>query len=177
MPKHSLKEMLSWSQERAIKEQLSWSEDPENQNNNERMPIQRWQDAQALKELKIIYADSKNPKAITEGLYYCMMNDFEVPRWLKMAYIHAFRKAKLHYEAKSWDEVFGLPHPKGTHLASKRQRREKKFAVYNEIRKIKAFNPKTPIDGYLFEKVGKKLGIGGKTLAEEYYYEVKKYKD
>lgn len=40
---------------------------------------------------------------------------------------------------------------------------------------IKQTTPDTPIDGYLFEKVGRKLGIGGKTLTEEYYYGAKKY--
>jgi hypothetical protein len=40
--------------------------------------------------------------------------------------------------------------------------------------KIKNTNPKTPIDGILFEEVGEKFGIG-KTLTQKYYSTVKRF--
>lgn len=94
-----------------------------------------------------------------------------MPRWCALAYIKAFRSVKG-FRAKSWDDVFGRPHPKGTQLDAKRKQREKEFVVYNMVLER---NPGDAIDGALFEKIGRQLGIGGKTLVEEYYYNVKKF--
>ena len=166
---NTLEELCSWSVEDAIKAQKGWKDD-----RLSRPPLLRWQGAQNLKALQKIYLESENPAVIPEALYFCSLNDFSIPEWCAYAYLQAFRKVR-HYKAGSWDEVFGRPHPKGTHLGSRRQRREKEFEAYNMISDIKRTEPDTPIDGYLFEKVGRKLGIGGKTLTEEYYYGAKKY--
>ena len=101
-----------------------------------------------------------------------MLNDLPVPRWCAMGYLTAFRDV-IQYRAKSWDDVFGKPHNKGVHLEAKREHREKSFLVYYRIKDILGTEPETPIDGYLFERVGKNLGIGGKTKTETWYYEWK----
>jgi len=91
-----------------------------------------------------------------------------------MAFLSSYRQVR-HYRAKSWDDVFGQPHPKGIHLKTKRQEREKPHSVYRIIEQIKKEDPSTAIDGALFERVGKELGIGGKTLTENYYYKALKF--
>lgn len=166
---NTLDELLSWSADDAIKAEKAWKDDKLS-----RPPLLRWQSAQKLKALGEIYLETKDAAVIPQALYYCALNDFLIPEWCAYAYLEAFRKVS-HYKAGSWDDAFGRPHPQGTHLGAKRQQREKEFIVYNMISEIKLTEPDTPIDGYLFEKVGRKLGIGGKTLTEEYYYGAKKY--
>lgn len=111
-------------------------------------------------------------QALLEALYGCFIHSLSFPRWCKKAFISACEEVYT-YKAKTWDDVFGRPHPKGTHLAAKREEREMSFRVYEEIRQIKKECPSTPIDGQLFEEVGKKFGIGGKTKTEEWYYKRK----
>ncbi len=41
-----------------------------------------------------------------------------------MSFLAAYRKVRQ-YKAKSWDDVFGNPHPKGAHLGARRQKRKK----------------------------------------------------
>ena len=81
---------------------------------------------------------------------------------------------KFDFEAKSWDDVLGRPYRKGIHHEARRKRRQYRKVVYDRILEIKKAEPDTAIDGALFERVGRELGIGGKTLVEEYYYSVKK---
>ena len=119
------------------------------------------------------YLETKSPEVIPEAVFVCAMNDFPMPEWCAMAYIAAFRDVKQ-FRAGSWDDVFGRPHQKGTHLEAKRQKREKEAAVYLMVKELKEADPETPIDGYLFEKIGRSLAIGSKTLTENYYYAFKK---
>ena len=142
-------------------------------NSRGRLFFSRWEDAQYLVKFEKYYDETKDPSIIPEAIYLCALNDFSIPEWCAMAYLSAVRKVKF-YQAKSWDDVFGQPHPKGTHLGAKRQIREKQFIVYDRITKLKDADPNIPIDGYLFEKIGRELGIGSKTLTEEYYYSAKK---
>jgi hypothetical protein len=157
--------------EKALQAQEAWRPSDDK---FERSPIARWEGAQNLQVLAKIYRKSKKPAILLEALYLCALNDFVIPKWCALDFIAAFRRVKG-FKAKSWDDVFGLPHPKGTHLHAKRQKREKSFVVFNVISEIKQKNPDEAIDGALFEKVGRKLAIGGKTLVEEYYYSAKKF--
>lgn len=112
-------------------------------------------------------------QALLEAMYGCMMHAIPFPRWCKKAFLSACEDVYT-YKAKTWDDVFGHPHPKGTHLAAKREEREKSLHVCKRIQQIKEDDPSIPIDGHLFETVGKEFGIGGKTKTEEWYY---KHKD
>ncbi|HNQ64722.1 MAG TPA: hypothetical protein PKW92_06740 [Smithella sp.] len=159
-----LKQLYAWSFDDAWKAQNEWKA----KNTRGRGPLFRWLGAQELKELYNTHK-AGNSAAILEAIFLCSMNSLPIPRWCEMAYITAYRKVRQ-YKAKSWDDVFGRPHPKGMHLETKRQEREKGFKVYDMIEKIKQDDPTTPIDGFLFETIGRKLGIGGKTLTETYYY-------
>jgi hypothetical protein len=107
-----------------------------------------------------------------EAIFICAMNGFAIPMWCAQAYIDAVREVR-HFRAKSWDDVFGKPHPKGTQLKAKKSELYKSPVVYNRVTEIKQRNPETPIDRSLFEKIGKEFGLSG-SLAERYYYEIKK---
>lgn len=151
----------------AMKAQETYAKD----NLYDKGPLFRWLALQELAETHKLYKSGQE-EAIMEALYICTFNSLPVPLWLEMAFLNAYRKVRQ-YRAKSWDEVFGKPHRKGTHLATKRQEREKSLLVYYRIREIKESEPQTPIDGSLFERVGRELALGGKTLIEEYYYKWK----
>src|SRR5262249_21817229 len=66
---------------------------------------------------------------------------------------------------KSWDEVFGKPPTR------KQARRaldyDNTHRVFHEV--LKASAKGDPIEDLLFGRVGKKLGIGGKTKVKELY--------
>ena len=111
-------------------------------------------------------------QALLEAMYLCMMHAIPLPLWCKEAFLSACGKVYT-YKAKSWEDVFGRPHPKGTHLATKREEREMSSRVYEKIRQIKKENPSIPIDCHLFERVGRELGIGAKTKTEAWYYKQK----
>lgn len=113
-----------------------------------------------------------NPYMLLMAIRICANHDLPLPGWAAKAYIAAYDSV-TNARAKSWDEVFGAPYPKGTNLAATRKRRVLKHAVWNEIHRIKKVNPDTPIDSHLFECIGAGFGIG-KTLAEEFYYEVER---
>jgi hypothetical protein len=111
-------------------------------------------------------------QALLEAMHLCMGHAIPLPLWCKTAFSSACREV-YDYKAKSWDDVFGHPHPKGMHLGAKREEREKYLQVCQRILQIKKDDPSRAIDGDLFETVGKEFGIGGKTKTEKWYYTYK----
>lgn len=69
-------------------------------------------------------------------------------------------------ELKSWDEVFGTPY---TSEKYRRKVRDEHFpwVIYESVKA--ATKDGRPIDDKLFEEIGRKLGVGGKTLVKELY--------
>ncbi len=128
----------------------------------------------ARKNLEELYDSYQagDKQAVLEAFNGCFIHSIPLPRWCKMAFLSACEEVYT-YKAKTWDDVFGRPHPKGTHLGAKREEREMCLLVCNRIRQIKKDNSSIPIDGHLFETVGKEFGIGGKTKTEEWYYKQK----
>ena len=135
---------------------------------NVRGPLSRWIGAQELKELHTEYQKG-HKEAILEAVFTCALNSFPLPGWLETAFLKAYRNVRQ-YRAKSWDDVFGKAHKKGTQLAAKRQEREKSLSVYHRILSIKRAEPSTAIAEELFERVGRETGLGGATVMKEYYY-------
>jgi len=76
----------------------------------------------------------------------------------------------MQYEFSTWEEAFGLLHPKGTHIEKMQDLRDKQIDVYNRIEELREQG--NAVGGDLFEKVGKEFGLGGKTKVEEIYYAI-----
>ena len=192
--KKDLMQLYSWDFDDAQQAEKDWI-NKYGSNVVGRGPLFRWIGAQELKELYNAYK-SGEPAAIIEALYVCTLNSLPIPRWCEMAYLAAYRKVRQ-YKAKSWDDVFGQPHPKGVHLDRKQMEREKSFSVYRRIKEVNDGNlfgnkEKELVDGNqvrhsngrikwhnpsaigeeLFKRVGKEFNVG-KTLAEEYFYKWK----
>jgi hypothetical protein len=130
--------------------------------------------------LKFFKSDYKNPdqvyqmrpKFVLESLAICLENDFKIPKWCREAFVNIYKSADS-LEARSWADVFGPMYPKGMHLQPLRRYLKYGEAVYRRVNMLNRTEGK-PIDGAMFERVGREFGIGGKTLTEEIYYKVKK---
>jgi hypothetical protein len=83
-----------------------------------------------------------------------------------LAFLQAY-DAATGYEIKSWAEVFGPPHPKGTHLKKERRSLMLRGSIVVRVQELKAAG--FPIDKLLFETIGKEFGLGGTTASEIYY--------
>ncbi|MFA7423552.1 MAG: hypothetical protein WCZ16_00710 [Desulfosarcinaceae bacterium] len=168
--REELRQLYNWTVEEAIEAQEEWRK--ADLGRFAVGPLFRWVAAQELLKIGQLYEKEKNPAFILRALFLCSFRSLPIPEWCEHAFVTSVRKV-TRYKAKSWDDVFGKPHPKSTNLFAKRQRLEKAPLVYDRIRKIKRESPETPIDGFLFEKVGREFGIGGKTTTEEFYKEGK----
>jgi hypothetical protein len=71
---------------------------------------------------------------------------------------------------RSWDDVFGQPHPKNVKLGAKADERKKSLLIFRRVKEILYINPSKAIDRSLFGEVGKEFGVGD-SLAEKYYYQ------
>lgn len=165
-----MRQLYSWTFEDAWKAHEEW-EIKYGPNIVGRGPFFRWVGAQELKELYDLYQTKKNG-AILEALHICSLNSLPIPRWCEMAYLAAYRKVRQ-YKAKSWDDVFGRPHPKNMKIDAKRDEREKGFKIYHHAKKALENDPSIAVDRSFFGKIGKDFGVGD-SLAEKYYYEWKK---
>ena len=168
--KAELEMLYSWTLEDAQAAQDVW----DNKAHSEYAagPLFRWIEAQHLLELGKTYLETKDHGLILEGLFSCSMRDLPIPKWCSMGFVKRYRHVR-HFNAKSWDDAFGQPHPKHSQLLTLKERREKGFIIYNRVRE--RHQAGEPIDGALFESVGRELAIGSKTKTEEIYYEEKKW--
>lgn len=112
--------------------------------------------------------EAGNERALMLAIRNCAEYGVPLPEWVSAAYIKAY-DAVSGAVVKSWDDVFGVPYPKGTQLAALRKRRRLRFAVRVAVAEILREHPQTPIDEALFERVGEMFSIG-KTLASDLYY-------
>jgi hypothetical protein len=157
-------------------------------------PQFKWLVTQRLKDLYQAHRNGE-VRAVLDTLHYCLANSLPIPQWCAKAYVEAYEPVRR-YEARTWDDVFGPMHKKGTHLYAKQQEEEKSYEIYCRIEQLHQYDPKrwkdwhgpegwkkvqgispgAPIDATLFERVGKEFGVG-KTVAEEYYYKWKTHSD
>lgn len=113
--------------------------------------IQFRPDKHALMSMIVICAQLRLPLPIWAAQ---MVTDIEF-RW---------RTGKL----KSWEDVFGKPFRGKTRKGA--LTRSRKLEVWIEVQRL--HQQGRPIDESLFEEVGKKLKIGGKSTVSHLYYEM-----
>jgi hypothetical protein len=123
--------------------------------------------AEVLEILKKIL-EGGDKWALLYAIHQCLLLKRPLPEWLRLAFLAAYH-SRTGYEIKSWDDVFGQPHPKGTHIKKQKRHFELRHAIMQRVEELQS--EKTPIDKKLFEKVGKDLGIGGSTTVSDIYYE------
>jgi hypothetical protein len=112
--------------------------------------------------------------AVLAAIRECGSCGLAMPEWLVYEFNRRFDTV-LNLRSMSWDDPasFGKPYPKGTTQAAKQKARLLEPQVWNAVNLVLKMEPDTAIDKGLFERVGKPLNIGS-TLAEKYYYNIKK---
>jgi hypothetical protein len=99
-------------------------------------------------------------------LYNCLLLRRPLPEWLRDAFLAAYDSA-TDYKIKSWDDAFGQPHPKSTHVDAERRKLELRPVIIWRVSMLKAKGAKIEKD--LFERVGKEFGISGTATSDIYY--------
>jgi hypothetical protein len=107
--------------------------------------------------------------ALLYAIYHCLLMKRPLPEWLRLTFLHAY-EAQARFEIRSWDEIFGPPVPKGTHLKTEKRNAELRLLI---IERVEALKTESPIDKGLFEKIGRELNppLKGTTVSEIYYDE------
>lgn len=107
-----------------------------------------------------------NKELIFKSMHECLIMGKPLPDWLRVVFVGAYQSA-YPYEINSWDEIFGTPHPKGTHLIAKKRHFELSFPIWSRVQELAASGEK--IDKGLFEKIGKEFAVSGTTASAIYY--------
>jgi hypothetical protein len=107
--------------------------------------------------------------ALLYAIYHCLLMKRPLPEWWRLKFLHTY-EAHARFEIRSWDQVFGQPVPKGTHLETEKRNAELRPLV---IERVEALRAERPIDKGLFEKIGRELNppLKGTTVSEIYYDE------
>ena len=191
--------MITWDTQDAYNHQAKFAESTTKANrveNHNETPYGRWKGVQLLLRAYLLYRMGEK-EIIPDVIYLCALHSIPLPRWLQEAYASIYEKVKFE-GTRSWDDVLGVPHPKGVHLKNKKHKLNYSAFVYalifaiNENKlwgeceveknedgepyydrngRMKYYNP-SAIGDSLFEEIGKYLGIS-KSLAEKYYYDNK----
>jgi DNA-binding transcriptional LysR family regulator len=163
---------LEWTLEQAEAADAQYREaHPACQNGDPGTPLFQWVALQRI-DAQRPAIEAGDGFALLGAIRICANHDVTMPEWLARQFIRRYDLA-LNCRSGSWDDAFGLPYPKGTHLHALRKHREKRFAVYNAVRAAKSLDPDIAIGARLFVQVGEPLGIG-KTLAEKLYYQAER---
>jgi hypothetical protein len=137
-----------------------------------------WCDRWAVREHELPqlyqeFTQAGDKSAVMWALYRCLECEVPIPEWVSEAFVTECAKV-AGFQVGTWDEAFGKPHPKGTHLATKRKHASKGWRIYLDV--LNATDAGRPIDEGLFDEVGRRHGVG-KTLAAELYYQEKRKAD
>jgi hypothetical protein len=107
-----------------------------------------------------------NKTVLLKAMHECLLLRKPLPEWLRLAFVQAYQSA-YPFEIRSWDEIFGAPHPKGAHLKTRKQHFELEYPISSRLDELAAKGE--TIDKWLFEKIGKEFGISGTTASTIYY--------
>ncbi len=124
-------------------------------------PLREWR---ALRMIATFEADyvAGSRRALFRTIAACGRFGIPIPPWAAKAFSEGFDLVD-NMKARTWDEAFGSPWPKGMQLEKARLHRGKKLEIYNAILDehdlIRQDGSKTPIDNELFARVGKNFGV------------------
>ena len=127
--------------------------------------------AEVLEILKERF-DRGDKSALLYAVNFCVcLMKRPLPEWLRRAFLNAY-EADARFEIRSWNEVFGPPVPRSTHLKTEKRNAELRPLI---IERVAALSREQPIDKGLFEKIARELRIKGvkvkATAVSEIYYD------
>ncbi len=120
-------------------------------------------------ELHRLAYEAGDKVALLWMMRHCHYMHWPVPEWAWEAFLDALDRVEKG-NARSWNDVFGEPHPRGRHLRTA-QLEHRKFAIFLCVRQY-VEREGARIDEALFERVGRETGLGGATVIKERYYQV-----
>lgn len=129
----------------------------------------RWSMAQRVLDRRS-QIDGGDGRALLESIRDCGEYQLTIPPWLAALFSQAIRKVAA-YEARSWDDVFGKPHPKSIRLEDQAARHRLGPVVAYAVLRAHRDDLK-PLDDGLFEEIGERFNIG-KTKCSELYRDFK----
>jgi hypothetical protein len=109
--------------------------------------------------------ESGDKSTLLWTIYACLEMRRPIPEWLRVAFLNAY-EARERFEIRSWDEVFGRPVPKGTHLRPNKREAEFRSII---VEHVEALAAKQKVNKELFKEVGKEWGINATRVSEIYY--------
>lgn len=115
--------------------------------------------------------DRGDNSALLDAIYLCTVHwpGRPLPSWVEAAFWNAFVGVKLAHEYESWDEAFGLPHPKNRKLIAKRAEFEKRADLWVRVAELRR---KAPHRDH-FPAVAKEFGLSV-AVAKKYFYATNK---
>jgi len=116
----------------------------------------------AAEDLRTLY-EAGRKEALWRAILFAAMFRHPIPDWAADALKTASERVE---QGGSWDEELGRP--KGVHKPTT-EREDRRYEVHQRVRELHKKDG-LPIDSALFERVGKEMGIGGKTVVAELYY-------
>ena len=140
--------------------------EPTRRTDDRSLPHWQWSTMRKLEECRAAF-EGGSKRELIYALRICASGQVPMPKWLAEAYTAATDPV-MNYRAKTWDDVFGPLHPKGSH--PNRLARDLEIAPNLMMRalRMRAESPSAPIDDYFFEQLGQHFGIG-RTKAKELY--------
>jgi hypothetical protein len=112
--------------------------------------------------------DAGDKSTLIWVIYQCLEMKRPLPEWARVAFLAACDSV-AEYEIKSWDDAFGRPHPKSTHLKAEKEKEKLRWVIIMHVKNLRAEGDR--IDKGLFEKIGRKLDPrrSGTTVSAIYY--------
>jgi hypothetical protein len=110
--------------------------------------------------------ESGDKSTLLWTIYACLEMRRPIPEWLRVAFLNAY-EARERFEIRSWDEVFGRPVPKGTHLKPNKREAELRLII---VEHVEALAAKQKVNKELFKEVGKEWGINATRVSDIYYF-------
>jgi len=122
------------------------------------------------RRLKSAY-EAGHRQALWEIIVVCSLSGTPIPEWA----CEVFTGVDPHVKwgmIESWNEVFGKPREKARSVIKAKNSRT---SVYEMVQLLNARG--NPINDAMFELIGKRLGIGGKTTVKNLYREAQEFFD
>ena len=128
---------------------------------------------ETLRRLRVAYRQGDRGALLRAVLWCLIPPEKTIPKWARIGLRDAIFNTLIGEKARSWDDVFGKPHPKSAHLDP--DRFQTTMEIYAAVKKEIAEGGK--MDDETFERVSRKNPHfrKGRSSLKSVFFEVKKH--
>jgi hypothetical protein len=112
----------------------------------------------AVEDFRKQYEEGENG-ALLLAIYWCAVSGIRIPKWAADPFQKKYRAAAWEFKHRSWDDVFGKPHP-GQNFHARKETKKLSRKVYMRVWQLRAKRPKPH---RIFKIVGDEFGISPRT--------------